>query len=123
VTRFWIVLGVLWILAACANNPTGNPARMVERYLLAKVSRDDTALRRLLCSEMEDQYERELRSFETVSDAHLDGMACRRVGETNTVRCTGVIWAVYGSEQTKFPLTTYRVVWEDGEWKWCGEAP
>ena len=35
----------------------------------------------------------------------------------------GRIVALYGTEETEFPLVSYRVVEEDGEWKWCGEAP
>ena len=50
-------------------------------------------------------------------------MTCTREGDSNVVTCTGQIVATYGTEQTSFPLTSYTVVQEDGEWKWCGEAP
>ena len=61
-------------------------------------------------------------SFAAV-DAKLDGMTCPRQGDSDVVTCTGKIVATYGTEKTEFPLTSYRVVQEDGEWKWCGEAP
>jgi hypothetical protein len=38
------------------------------------------------------------------------------------VKCDGKITAQYGNEKNEFPLVTYRVVQEDGEWKWCGET-
>jgi hypothetical protein len=50
-------------------------------------------------------------------------MACVFEEATSTVRCDGTIVALYGTEETEFPLTAYRVVQEDGEWRWCGEAP
>ena len=52
-------------------------------------------------------------------------MAWHASGKARAIRCVaaGKIVALYGAQQTEFPLTTYRVVQEDGEWKWCGEAP
>jgi hypothetical protein len=38
------------------------------------------------------------------------------------VDCQGKIVALYGAEQTEFPLGAYRIVLEDGQWKWCGET-
>ena len=80
-------------------------------------------IRRLLCLQMEADFERERRSFEGVSEAHLEGVACQSDMDGSTVRCQGKIVAAYGAEQSEFPLSAYRVVWEDGEWKWCGQAP
>ena len=50
-------------------------------------------------------------------------MACTRQGDSDVVACTGKIVATYGTENTDFPLVSYKVVQEDGAWKWCGEAP
>lgn|SRR5690606_31782080 len=119
--RTILVIALLLSLAACAAE-TADPAPVVERYLQAKVAGDETTLRELLCLSMEADLPREVSSFASVTDARIENMACARVGETNTVQCTGEIIAVYGTEDTSFPLTTYRVVQEDGEWKWCGEA-
>ena len=110
-------------LVACGNGGGGDPADTVERYMEAKVAGDAEAIRGLLCSEMEVHLERESRTFDSVSGVELDGMACQQDGQSTTVRCQGKIVALYGTEETEFPLVSYRVVQEDGEWKWCGEAP
>jgi hypothetical protein len=120
----YLLLGVsLLVLAACAVGEATDPARTVEKYLQAKVNGDAKTLRSLLCSEMEANLEREAMAFSSVTGVRLDGMACERQGTGDTVRCSGKIVALYGAQQTEFPLTSYRVVQEDGEWKWCGEAP
>lgn len=107
-------------MAGCAADE-GDPAAMVEQYWRAKVEGNRDALQGLLCSEMEDQLDREARTFETVTGVELKDMACERSGDT-TVSCAGVIVAAYGSENTEFPLGSSRVVHEDDGWKWCGEA-
>ena len=121
VARTLIILAALCLLSACTRR--GEPSAAVERYLQAKVSGDEETIRRLLCRAMEGDYERERRSFEGVNEAHLEGMDCQGGGDSSFVRCQGKIVAAYGVEQSEFPLTAYRVTWEDGEWKWCGEAP
>lgn len=115
---------LILLLAACGGDAgAGDPARTVEQYMQAKASSDGTTIRALLCSEMEHLLERESRAFESVSDVQVVDMACTRDGNSDVVRCQGRIVATYGTEDTEFPLTNYRVVQEDGEWKWCGEAP
>jgi len=111
------------VLAACSDAGGGDPAQTVEQYLQAKVDGDRTQIQALLCSEMESSLEREVRTFESVSGVSIEGMSCQQVDETEAVQCQGKIVALYGTEQTEFPLVAYRVVQEDGEWKWCGEAP
>ncbi len=124
--RKFILLSLLGLglilITACAGGG-GDPAKTVEDYLQAKVEGDGEALRGLLCSEMEAVLERESRSFESVSGVRIEEMACVFEEATNTVRCDGTIVALYGTEETEFPLADYRVVQEDGEWRWCGEAP
>ena len=119
----YLLLGVsLLVLAACAVGEATDPASTVEKYLQAKVNGDAKSLRPLLCSKMEADLEREAMAFSGVTGVRLEGMACERQGMSDTVRCQGKIVALYGAQQTEFPLTAYRVVQEDGEWKWCGEA-
>lgn len=110
-------------LAACAgdNSGGGDAAQAVETYLQAKVSSDEAAIRGLLCSEMEQFVDREIHTFDSVADAEIEGMSCTDTGN-GRIACTGTIVALYGTEETTFPLTTYRAVQEDGEWKWCGET-
>lgn len=109
-------------MAACSGG-ADDPVQTVEDYLQAKVDGDGDALQGLLCSEMEADLERETHSFESVSGVNIEGMSCEFDDSTNTVRCQGKIVALYGTEETEFPLTNYRVVEEDGQWRWCGEAP
>ncbi|MFN2170441.1 MAG: hypothetical protein ACK2UR_09660 [Candidatus Promineifilaceae bacterium] len=114
---------LLLILAACSSSSSaGDPVQTVEAYLQAKGTGDADTIGQLLCSEMESVKERESLTFESVSDVRLEGMACERVGDSDVVSCTGKFVATYGTEDTEFPLASYRVVQEDGEWKWCGEA-
>jgi hypothetical protein len=113
---------VLSLAAACSSSSASDPAQTVEKYMQAKADSDAAAVRQLLCSEMESVFERESRTFESVSGVHIEDMDCQQVGESQVVSCQGTIVATYGTEETEFPLASYRVVEEDGEWKWCGEA-
>ena len=127
--RLCLLLLTLLALAACGGggDETADPAaRAVESYLTAKVAGDEDAIRAGLCSAMESVLERELRTFESVADARIEGMRCAAddaaAASPQTVRCTGQIVATYGTEDTTFPLAAYRAVEEDGVWRWCGES-
>lgn len=120
-TRLLIVLIAL-VLVACQTSLAPNPAKNVEAYLQAKVNRDADTVRRLLCSDLEAQYDIEVTTFEGTSNVRIEGMACARVGESNVVKCSGKILADYGTETNEFSLGAYRIKQEDSEWKWCGEA-
>jgi hypothetical protein len=119
---------VVALLAACGGGtqtaaPGGGDAaaQAVEAYLIAKVKVDQDGVRQLLCSEKEKDAETEATTFLGVDQPKLDGMKCASIGD-NKVKCEGKITAQYGAEKNEFPLVTYRVVQEDGEWKWCGET-
>jgi hypothetical protein len=121
--RLILVCGLALTLAACTGDG-GDQVAVVQNYLQAKVEGDTDTIRSLLCAEMEAVLERETRTFESVSGVTIEDMSCQlEAGSEGTVRCQGKIIALYGTEQTEFPLTSYRVVEEDGQWKWCGEAP
>jgi hypothetical protein len=119
-----ILLGLLilavGLLAAC-NAGEGDPVETVETYLDAKVKGDAGVISSLICTDMESFIERESRTFSSVSDVSLENMSCTFDGDSR-VNCDGRIVALYGTEEVDFPLTSYRVIQEDGEWKWCGEA-
>ena len=117
-----LLIALLFLTLAGCGGP-GDPAETVEDYLQAKVDGDRDQIRALLCAAMEADLEREARTFESVSGVALEEMACQQVGDSATVQCDGRIVAQYGAEATEFPLVAYRVVEEDGQWKWCGEAP
>lgn len=118
-TRFVVILTLFFALVGCAPQTT-DPSGTVERYLQAKVDGDEATVSSLLCSAMESDLNREIASFATV-EARIEGMQCTR-GAGDTVTCEGDIFILYGTEEQAFPLATYNVVQEDGEWKWCGEA-
>jgi predicted small secreted protein len=115
------------VLAACGGTSGGVPggsdaaAQAVEAYLTAKVKVDQAGVRQLLCSEKEKDAETEATTFLGVTEPKIEGLKCASVGD-NKVKCDGKITAQYGTEKNEFPLVTYRVVQEDGEWKWCGET-
>lgn len=117
--RLLLIIGLALILTACDTSTESDPADTVLNYMLAKVDGDTDKLSSLLCGELESTLTRESESFSTV-DAVLEDASCQVEG--NVVTCTGAIVADYGGEDTEFPLTSYRVVQEDGVWKWCGEA-
>lgn len=110
------------LLAACASGGTGSdPAETVERYLQAKIDGSRETVQGLLCAEMERSLDREVASFSGV-EARLEGMDCAFDEASSTAICSGEIIATYGTEARSFPLSTYRVIQEGGEWKWCGEG-
>lgn len=119
-TRLVLLTGLL--LVGCATADSGAAVETVENYLQAKIEADSDRLQTLLCSAMEADLAREARTFATVTDVEIQDMACTFDAATSTVTCDGQIVAVYGAEDTTFALGTYRVVQEDGEWRWCGES-
>ena len=119
--KLWLLLLLLTLLIACQDAGAGDPAQVVEDYLQAKVDGDEASLAALLCSDMEAVLAREVSTFASVSGVELEGVTCSVV-EEGRVSCDGAIVALYGTEETRFPLTSYRVVEEDGAWKWCGEG-
>lgn len=119
--RLGFIILVAFILGACTteNANEDSAGQMVETYLQAKVDSDENIIRSLICSELESSITREIASFASV-EASIEGITCTSDG--NIVSCTGEIIAVYGTENREFPLTSYNVVQEDGEWRWCGEG-
>ena len=118
--KAFLFASLLFLLVACVA--TGDPAVTVENYLQAKVSGDADTVRALLCSAREADFAAELRTYSIAQGVKIEEMACARVGGSDVVQCNGRIIALYGTEENIFPLVSYRVVEEDGEWKYCGEG-
>ena len=130
--RFALLTLIVLILAACGGNPANTPAapatatsvdsvKMIVKYLQAKITGDEQTIRSLLCAAMEKNLQQEATTFLGTSGVKFDNMACMADG-AGKVKCQGKIIADYGQEKNEFPLGTYTVVQEDGEWKYCGEA-
>jgi hypothetical protein len=120
---FLLTLTALFLLTACATTTeTSDPSDTVERYLEAKIKGERETMQELLCLSMEADLTREAASFSSVTNARIENMQCTHADGTDIVQCTGQIIATYGTEDSTFDLASYRVVQEDGEWKWCGEA-
>ncbi len=99
----------------------GDPVKTVEKYLQAKVTGDAKTVQQLLCGAMEKQAEQEATTFLGTDQPKIEDMACSAIAN-DKVKCSGKITALYGQEKNEFPLVTYKVVQEDGEWKYCGET-
>ena len=117
-----LLVVMMFSLASCASD--GDPSKAVTDYLQAKVDGDSDKLAGLLCAEMEAFLPREANSFSGV-EASLIDVSCESgnsEGDSARVTCSGHVFVDYGEEESELPLSAYRVVKEDGEWKWCGEA-
>lgn len=117
-----LLLVLVFSLAACAND--GDPSEAVADYFQAKVDGDSDKLAGLLCADMEAFLLREANSFAGV-EASLVDVSCEsgdKDEDSARVTCEGHIFVDYGEEESELPLSTYQVVKEDGEWKWCGEV-
>ncbi len=111
------------ILAACSQSSDA-PAKAIEGYIQALVSKDATRLSSAACKAWEDQAKVELDGF-TASTIKTDGMQCQTTGSDGNnklVTCKGKIVANYNGENQEFPLDgrTYIAAQEDGEWRMCG---
>jgi hypothetical protein len=111
------------LLTACTSN-TNAPAKAVEDYLNALVSKDENRLSTLVCGDWEDEALIELDSFQAVT-TRLEDAACTQTGtdgDTALVKCMGKIIASYNNEDQELDLSvrTYQVTQEGGDWLVCG---
>jgi outer membrane lipoprotein-sorting protein len=111
-------------LSACTSKSNDAPAKAVEDYLNALVSKDSDRLTTLSCGDWEDDALLELDSFQAVT-TKLDGLACSQTGtdgDTALVLCKGKIIATYNNEDQELDLSvrTYQVIRESGDWLVCG---
>ena len=126
--KFFLILIVVIVgnlfLSACASKSNNAPAKAVEAYLNALVTKDSDRLTTLSCADWEDDALLELDSFQAVT-TKLDGVACTQTGtdgDTALVLCKGKIIATYNNEDQELDLSvrTYQVVQEGGDWLVCG---
>ncbi len=123
--KLLLIIALGLILAACnggapSTSGAGDPAKTVEKYLQAKITNDEKGVRSMICSALEKDVQQEATTFLGTDGVELQTPACTFDG-TSKVTCTGKIVAKYGQEKNEFPLVSYKVVQEAGEWKYCGE--
>jgi hypothetical protein len=116
-------LAIALFLAACGQSLDA-PARAVEDYLNALVSKDADRLSSLSCADWEPSAILELDSLQAV-ETRLESLACTATANddgTFSVNCTGAILATYNGEDQELDLSvrTYNVVEQGGEYLVCG---
>jgi hypothetical protein len=99
-----------------------SPELAVTAYFEALVAGEDAKLTELSCASWEAQAANQADSFRSMNPSLRD-MACTagQAGDGFTpVTCQGSIVTEYNGETDEWPLETYRVVQEDGAWRFCG---
>lgn len=123
-----IILGTFLslVLSSCGGSGSKNssPSTAVEAYLNALISKDNTSLSILSCSDWESDALMELDSLQIV-EVRLDGLVCTSTGtsgEFTLVNCQGNIIATYNGEDRNIDLSlrNYQVIDQDGEYLVCG---
>ena len=114
-------------IAGCAQDSSDPqaPAKAVEKYLEARISKDAEAFAGTFCSDFESDALIEFDSFGEL-ETTLEDMVCEAGNVSDgsaSVTCTGSVHTVYNGEARK-PLDLARFPYiatqEDGEWKMCG---
>ena len=110
------------VVGGCAQN---GPVQTVEAYINARSEGDADKTRSLSCADWESQAATQAMSFRAASNARVEGMSCEQTstdGNFTIVTCEGKVITDYNGETREWPLGSYRVVQEDGEWRLCGEG-
>lgn len=116
-------------MAACGGDDGGNDAdaavEAIGNYWTARVSLDEEALYQYSCAARESLVPGEIQSLTSVQNLRLENFACRQTGTPGDdliVTCDGELVADYGAGDTnRFPMRSYLMTKENGEWKMCGE--
>jgi hypothetical protein len=118
-----LALAFALLLSACGQAPDA-PARAVEDYLNALVSKNADRVSALSCADWESQALLELDSLQAV-ETSLEGLTCTSTTAEDgsiSVDCQGKIITSYNGENTELDLSarTYDVVKQGGEYLVCG---
>lgn len=119
-----LIAALTALLAACTNQPGGDPGAAVKDYLQAMVSGQADRIGALVCPAYEAEARTEFDSFGAV-EAELDNVECRQSGAeggTALVTCTGSIKVNYTGEIRALELkdNVYRARPDNGRWQMCG---
>jgi hypothetical protein len=117
-----IAVMLMLMLVSCGGS---SPGDVIEAYLAAVVAKDEVTSVRLSCLAWEEQARAEGAAFDA-NEVTLKDVSCQTVQEQGNeaiVTCTGSIRFSYdgGVEETlDLEGRSFRVVFEDDEWKMCG---
>jgi len=122
-----ILITLTIILAGCAQDTADPqaPAKAVETYLEARISKDSEAFQGTFCADFEFDALTEFDSFGAV-EATIEDMTCEVESTSDgsaVVTCTGSVDVVYDGETNDtldLARFKYTATQEDGEWKMCG---
>ena len=124
---FCLLIALTLIIAGCAQESSDPeaPAKAIEKYLEARISKDTELFAGTFCADFESDALIEFDSFGEL-ESTLEDMTCKvdNISDaTASVTCTGSLSTVYNGE-TRRPLDLARLPYvasqEDGEWKMCG---
>lgn len=114
--------------AVSSNNPgassTMAPEIVIINYLQARADGNAGFMQTLSCSSWDGTAAIQANSFASMN-ASLQGVSCSTIsqaGSTATVACSGAIVTEYNGETRQWPVGTYSLVIEGGEWRMCGEG-
>lgn len=124
---FFLLIALTLMIAGCAQESSDPqaPAKAIEKYLEARISKDSEAFQGTYCADFEMDAVTEFDSFGEL-ESTLEDMTCKvdtLSDASASVTCTGSLKTVYNGEARR-PLDLARVPYvatqEDGEWKMCG---
>jgi hypothetical protein len=126
--------GIVLLILACgmascsgdnAENDADAAVAAIGNYWVARVSLDEEDLYQYTCAARESLVPGEIQSLSTVQNMRLENFTCRQTGTAGAdliVTCDGELVADYGADDTnRFPMRSYLMTKENGEWKMCGE--
>lgn len=107
-----------------AGGVVGDPARIIEDYLKARVEANTDAMINLSCADWEAEARKESNSLRGVK-SRLEGVRCAvdsADASTTLVACQGNIVANYNGEDRPLPLDKrkFKLTAEGGQWRMCG---
>lgn len=121
-----LIIAVLMLisLSACNTAQSNDPVGVVQSYVQARVTSDESKLVSLSCKDQESQAKKDADSFRSMK-ATLDSISCKNAGEDSPytiVACEGKIVTEYAGETRDWNLAdrNFKTIQEDGQWKVCG---
>jgi hypothetical protein len=119
-----LTIFMLIMLAACNNAQPDTPVGVVQSYVQARVTSDESKLITLSCKAQESQAKKDADSFRSMK-ATLDSITCKQAGTDSSfsiVACEGKIITEYAGETRDWNLAdrNFKTIQEDGQWKVCG---